>query len=70
MNYLTEFDLNTDIVLIVYMLCAKILFFLPFLKVWYENLVKSGNALGIRNKQIIIIIIIIIIIMAVLLNRI
>ena len=30
-NYLTELDLCIDIVLIVYMVCAKILFFFFFL---------------------------------------
>ena len=38
MNYLTEFDLLKDIVLIVYMFCAT-----NFFKGWYEKIEKKGE---------------------------
>ena len=41
-NYLTEFDLNIDIMLILYMFWGKILY--PFFKGWWENIGKSGDA--------------------------
>ena len=42
MNSLKEFDLYIDIVLIVYMFCIKILFFLG----WCEKIVKTRDAQG------------------------
>ena len=46
MNYLTEFDLNVDIVLIVYMLCSKI-----FFKGWLEKLIKTRDTQGNITKN-------------------
>ena len=40
MDYVIEFDLHIDIVLIVYMFCAKIF----FKKGWCEKILKSRDA--------------------------
>ena len=41
MNFLKEFDLYIDVVLMLYMFCVKII---HFLKVRCEKIVKSGDA--------------------------
>ena len=48
-NYLIEFDLYIDIVLIVCMLCVKILFF--FKRLIWEESKKTDAQGGVTNKQ-------------------
>ena len=60
MNYLTEFDLDIDIISIVYMLCANNL--QNFLRLIWEDSKKRDAQGGITNKQIIIMMMMIIII--------
>ena len=52
MNYSTKFDLYIDIVLIVYIFCANVLFSFLFLG-WCKKNIKKGRCPRRHNKQII-----------------